>query len=313
MQIINRLNNRVWWIAGTALIVTLFLGSALVREWETLISFRWQFRWVSIIALVTMHTFALSTLFIVWHLMIVRFANIHNWRLNLNIYSLTVLSRRIPLPVWYVGSRMVLYRKVNVPMGVTLTATSLEAALIAIAGVIFYFALFPWYTYAQDIPWWLFVVLGLFLVIIFAVHPGVVKDLINLILKIFKKQPVQVEIQRNDLLLWCSIYLGTWLLDGLGLYFMTTAILVEKLPIAGVLGVSTVSALVAMTSLILPGGLGLKELAMGAMLSPWVPLSVGLVISIVYRGIYTFVEMMWAYVGHFLYQKSGGGAQNNPN
>ena len=140
--------------------------------------------------------------------------------------------------------------------------------------------------------------------VMLALRPNLLIDLVNWILRRLDRPPLDISITRSSLTVWSLAYLATWFLDGLGLYFVVGALLPSPPPLPDVVGVSTVSALVALASLILPGGLGLKELTMSVLLSAWMPLSAAVAISIFYRIAQTVVEAFWAVVGHWVDQRS---------
>jgi len=61
---------------------------------------------------------------------------------------------------------------------------------------------------------------------------------------------------------------------------------------------------VALATMALPSGFGLKEITMGALLSVWMPVSAGVVISILYRLLQTIVETLWAFVGQSISEET---------
>lgn len=274
----------------------LFMVLAVAGDLDTLIAFPWQFNWECLVVMVMMHSLALGTMFVPWHLMMRRLAGQEDWRNDLSIYSLSILARRIPTPLWYVGGRVYLYRKRQVPSAVVLSASGLEAGLIALSGLICYVLLLPWYTFAQPWPWQIVVGAWVTMALLLAVRPNLLIDLANLGLRLLDHPSIDLSVARSSLLLWGTMYLGTWLLDGLGLYFAISVLLPSPLPLADVVGVSTTYALVGLTALVLPGGFGLKELAMSALLSVWLPLSAGIAISVFYRLAQTLIEASWALV-----------------
>lgn len=130
--------------------------------------------------------------------------------------------------------------------------------------------------------------------------PNFLIDITNWVLRLLGRPQFSVSVTRMDLVTWETIYLSTWLLDGVSLYLTVSALVPTPPPVLDVLGVSTVSALVSLATLALPAGLWLKELTMSALLSMWMPLSVGITIAICYRLMHTLLEMLWAFVGYWI-------------
>jgi len=277
-----------------------FLGLALARDWHAVQSFRWQFDWLNLIVWGFLHSAALGTLFLAWHLMMRRLTGLSDWRINFSVYSFSILARRIPLSIWYAGSRLYLYRKQHVSAAVVVGATTLEVALITLSGVVCYVLLLPKYTFVQDWLSWPILVGTGGLLLALVVRPGLFVDLVSVGLRIFKRPSVAIVISRRDLLVWGLIYLATWFLDGVGVYYVVAALFPSPPPLFDVVGVSTISALVALLALILPGGFGLKELTMGALLGVWMPIPVGIALSILYRLLQTALEIIWALMGYWV-------------
>jgi len=194
-----------------------------------------------------------------------------------------------------------MYRERHIPMTIVLSATIIEAALIMLSGFVCYFSILPWYTFIPQSPyWWILAASFVVFLITISIRPSIILDTINWTLRLLKKKPIQSTITRSDLMVYGIFYLSTWFLDGLGLYFVVSAILQTPPSIPNLLGVSTISAMIALLTLIFPGGFGIKEITMGVLLSTWIPLSIGIAISLLYRLMQTLVEIFWALIGHWI-------------
>lgn len=298
--------------AGIAVVVIIlvvgFLGITLYREWDVILSFDWTFSIPAFLLFILFHSMALATQFFAWHLIVSRLTGGKDFHSDLSIYSLSIVARRIPLPVWYIGSRLVLYKQKGISVRASSGATILETLFITIAGAICYLALLPWYSYTPEWTIWPMLLVLLSGMALIISKPGLISGMINWGIKLFKRQPLDFSLARRDLLIWIGIYLGTWFIDGLGLYFLSATILPTPPPAIDVIGISTITALIAIVSLILPSGLGIKEVTMGALYSAWIPLSAGLIVSIAYRLFQTLIELFWAIIG----QNRASDTKNTP-
>jgi uncharacterized membrane protein YbhN (UPF0104 family) len=292
-----------WGTVIVAFGVFVFLGLSLWHDWDTIRAFHWRLDWGYLAIQAILHTLAMGTMFLAWHYTMRRLLNIGQWRTNFRVFSLSMLARRVPIPIWYVGSRVYLYREQQTSATIVLAATALETALIAVSGVVCYVILLPWYSYTQHWAWWILVALTGIFSLVLLLRPGSLIDLTNLALRLLKRPSIPVTITRRDLLLWTSLYLATWFLDGLGLYYTVAAFMAAPPPVTSIIGVSTVSALVALATMALPTFL-LKEITTGALLSIWMPVSAGMVISILYRLLQTLVETIWAFVGQSISEET---------
>jgi hypothetical protein len=288
--------SNLFWTAGVLIFVLAILAYSIRRDWNTILTFHWQLNWIYLIVMVLMHFLALGAMFLAWHFTMYRLAQHNKWRVNFRIFGISMLARRIPLPIWYLGSRVILYKESDIPARVTLTASAFEIALIAISGMACYVILLPWYSYTQNLAWWFLLIPAGAVIGIFLIRPSMFIELINWFLKRLGKMPIDATITRGDLLLWGGLYLLTWFIDGLGFYFAVAAFLPISPPVASILGISTISAMIGLVTMALPSGFGLKELASGSLLSSWIPLSAGVVLSFVYRFLQTIIEAVWVFI-----------------
>jgi hypothetical protein len=290
-----------------------FVGFFIVREWDALVSFPWQLKWANLIAVMAVHSLASGTLYLPWHLMMRRLAGLEDWRSDFQIYSLSMLSRRIPTPLWYVGSRVYFYRRLGIPASMVLSATGLEAVLIGLSGITCYLLLLPWYTYTPAGIGKGLVAGWVILVSVLMLYPDLLIRMSNWVLNLVRRPLLDARISRGGIAQLSAIYLATWFLDGIGLHIFVRGIMPVAPALPNTIGVSTLSALVALTTLVLPAGLGLKELTMGVLLGSWMPISAGIAISVAYRLLHTLVEAIWALVGQWIGDRDAGTAGQEPS
>lgn len=304
-------NNLIWTI-GVIVLVFAVLAYSIRHDWQTILTFQWQLNWIYLIEMIIFHVLALGTMYLPWQFMMTRLADHNRWEVNFRIFGISMLARRIPLPIWYLGSRVILYKESDIPAIVTLTASALEIALVALSGILCYVLLLPWYSYTQNLAWGALLIPACLVITIFLIRPSIFVDSINWVLGQFKKQPIKTTIARGDLLVWLSFYLLTWFLDGLGFYFAVAAFVKSPPPIASIIGISTISALIGLVTMALPSGFGLKELAMGSLLSRWIPLSAGVVLSFLYRFLQTIIEAGWVFSSQHIQTHPVENMKNNP-
>lgn len=270
---------------------------AVMREWDEIISFQWQVNWLSLLGVILFHSLALCTIFFAWHISLRHLSGYGSIALDFRIFSISMLARRIPLPIWYLGSRFHLYRKENVSIALIMTVTSVELALIAITGIVCFIIFLPWYNFSLPFPPEILGGIVLFALVLMIFRPNLFADLINFVLRMFKKPPVSSVLSRKMILGLVFLYLVAWILDGIGFYFLLRSFLFSPPPIISMIGIATITGLIGMASMVFPAGFGLKELSMSVLLSVWMPVSAGLVISILNRLVQTMIEFFWAAIG----------------
>ncbi|MFH1065923.1 MAG: lysylphosphatidylglycerol synthase domain-containing protein [Nanoarchaeota archaeon] len=134
-------------------------------------------------------------------------------------------------------------------------------------------------------------------VCIIFMHPKVVSFVINIGLKILKKEKISIPLSYRSIILANVIYSSYWLLTGLAIFFLTLSIY----PVSGAyFPFIVLSYAVAWTlgflSMIFPGGIGIREGVMVYALSIFLPLPVAMVVSVCSRGIIIISQLIFASV-----------------
>ncbi len=187
-KILAFLNKSKLFTIGLMASVFVFLGLAIWKQWDTIIAYPWRLNWVDIGIMILLHTIAQGSMFLAWHLTMRQLHNKVNWHTDFRIFSVSMVARRIPFPIWYLGSRLYLYAAEQVSAAIVLAATTIETVLVGLGGILCYVILLPWYTYSQQFPWAIsFTAAGLIILMI-VVRPGLFIDLINWLLRKFKPQ-----------------------------------------------------------------------------------------------------------------------------
>lgn len=283
------------WILS--LVIIPFLGYAIYKEREILKTFTWDFQWQYLLFASVFHMLALTLMQINWHMMIRFLTPSHHWLNDFSIYAISLASRRIPTPLLYIGGRFYLYPSEKTKPQVIALATGLEITLIGLAGVIFYILVLPFYSIVPGpFPSELVVVISLIGLFILFVFPNLSKDLLNFFLRKISKEPLETNLSILSLVSWLFIYIIVWLIDGIALHFVSSALIADVIILPDTLGISTLASLVGFVGQFLPVGFGLKELTYSALYNRWYPFGVGVVIAISYRILLTIVEIFWAWL-----------------
>lgn len=281
-------------------IVLFFLLRAVYRERYILLEFEWRFRPGFILPIVIVHTLSMLSLSMAWHYWITRFTGVNRWRQDFYVYTVSLVARRIPGTIWYIGSRFALYPKEDVSPKVIAAATGLELGEIGLAGVLCFLTLLPFYSFSIQFSWIYFLFLGVAAMLVLTLRPRILVDIFNVLLHKLHRQPIQVELTRRDLFIPLGFYLASWYLDGACLFYVAATIIPAPPAFVDVIGVSTVSTLVAFLGQFLPVSFALKEITMSSLFGAWLPISVGIVIAIAMRFAMTLVEIGLVFIARML-------------
>jgi hypothetical protein len=111
-----------------------------------------------------------------------------------------------------------------------------------------------------------------------------------------------------------AFYCATWLLGGLGLYFLVAALgpapAVSTIPFLG--GTAAIGAIVAVLAVFAPSGLGVREASMYALLVAVTSKSAALGATILNRLAITFVEVLLFVLGIAIWRLGRAGRERVP-
>lgn len=231
---------------------------------------------------------ALPVVTLGWSLIMRSFAGPIGWSTHAVIYCVTQGARRLPGTVWYVGGRLVLYKRLGVSRVQVAIASGVELAVSVVSGFLVGLALLP---LGLRLPAPMIPVLIAGLVIgILALHPSVLAHLMHWI-----GRPMAKSASFKDTLAWLGAYAGMWLLSG-GMVVQIVSVF-QSLTVEEtvyVIAAWAFSGAVGLLTVFLPTSLGATELAMAVLLSRIVPLPVAVAVSILIRILTTTFEVILA-------------------
>jgi glycosyltransferase 2 family protein len=296
MSVVKRPLWRKLIFAGIPLVVIGLMVVLVWRNYESILDFPWRLHAGYIGLAAVFHSLALWVTFWVWHLMIRALGDFGALAPNVRFYYVSTLAKRIPTGLPYIGGRLLLYKQVNVSAAAVLNCIFLENLLIGTGGILFFVALLP--IYAAPIEPVVRVgltVLGCVLVAALLLRSGFAVEFTNWVLARLGKAGLERFPTRRELFAWIGWYVLPWPLAGFSLYYallgFTDAVTVS---VQDALMISTLATLVTLLNFVIPAGLGLKELTLAALLTPWMPLPTAIVVSLLYRLLHTLNEVLWA-------------------
>jgi hypothetical protein len=234
-------------------------------------------------------------------------AHMELWRLQLHalgndlprgrsyaIWSVSAVARYVPTSMLMPTLRITLSQREGIPKRITLASLVYEAAL-ALAGAVVVAAYFLIQLPAlQDRPSrWL--VLGLPVLALVALHPRVFGPATAFALRRTGRPPLPITLPAFRLLLLAAMYAGSFVLAGASLYALAEALYpLEAGDLPQILGAFAIGFSASVLAFILPGGLGARELALVAALGPAMPAAVALAVAIASRLVQLAIEIVLA-------------------
>src|SRR5579863_5662864 len=298
---------------GLPIIVSGFFLYYAVHNWNDLAAHPFQWNpWLLVLSLpgfiVQEITFGL-----IWRAILARLGASLGLRTTLRIYLASEFVRYIPGNVWHVLTRILWVSKYGVSRTTAFASMTIELITKLSAGVlVFALSLLFWHdigAVGSFLHSWFIILFGIAIILALAVglHPRVLNGLLNLALRILKRQPVSLTVRYRDILLVTLLWSGSWLIAGGAFYLMVLALWpatpIVALPIC--VGIYAIAWDIGFVSFITPSGLGFREGAIALLLAlalPVLPASLGAIIALLSRFVSTLAEVLCVSVAYL----SGG-------
>jgi hypothetical protein len=212
---------------------------------------------------------------------------------HLRIYTLTTMTRRLPGTFWYILGRVVLYERLGVARAVTAVAGGFEFAATVIGGLLVAILTWPLVLSSQGVSIvWLLLALGLCAALL---NPPTVRWAVRRL----SPDHHTPAVRYRHLLGWVLVYAAVWAVGGVLLHVIVRAI--HPLPLGqlpAMMGVWAVHGVVAMLLFsFVPFGLGVTELTLATLLSPFVPADEALFVALLMRALLTLCELGYGLLG----------------
>jgi hypothetical protein len=220
------------------------------------------------------------------------------WWTHISIYFLTLMTRRIPGTVWYIGGRVVLYKRFGVSGIKTATGSGIELVISFVANCMLAMLFLPFglglSTY-WIIPFGFVSLMGLLVL-----EPSILaKIMVGL------KRPLPIPIARWQIAIWLFLRMALVLAGGL-MIFQTIRVF---LPLSTemlflVLGARAISGAASMISFFLPSSMGIYDLTMLAFLATVMPPSLATVVTVLVKLYTTIFEILFGLFFYIIIRKT---------
>jgi len=193
-----------------------------------------------------------------------------NLRQSIRIWFLSEFSRYVPGNVWSFLGRVYLAQKEGVSKKITVASLAIEMIFLVGSTAIFvalYLFLLPYHV--ATTYHWLFLLMTP--TVILLLTPSILRNIIDKLLKIMKKEPIESKFSTSKLLKVLLLFTLAWAFYGFGSYLTMAAIVgVGRFSVWWLISTFIVAWLIGYISIITPMGLGVREGVVVATLSPLV-------------------------------------------
>lgn len=230
-----------------------------------------------------------------WGTIMGNLSHFQHWPQHFRIYAITTITRRIPGTIWYMLGRIVMYERFQIKRSVTAIASGVEFAAILLGAILITLITWPLVLSGHEInPLWL--VLGLCIGVLL-LNPPVLQTAIQRL----SRQSEPINLRYHHLLTWVLIYAGVWIGGGLVLFMLATSIHpLAWTTLPPLIGIWATVGLVGAVFAFIPFSLGVQELTLTALMSPYTGTAEALIIALLMRAVLTLNEVCWALIAGLL-------------
>lgn len=289
---------------GLPLVILALFSYSVQRNWNQLTTYK--FDWNPWLLALSFLGFFLQELSygLIWRKVLMRLGARLDLRAALRIYLASEFVRYIPGNVWHVLTRILWVGKYGVSRSVAFASMTVELITKLAAGVlIFALSLLFWsdigavQKLVHGTP--IVVVLGVVLIVglLVGLHPRVLNGLLNVALRVLKRDPVVLTLRYGDILLVTLYWLVSWAIAGIAFYVLLLSLLptvpMSILPIC--IGIYAIAWDIGFVSFITPSGLGFREgaiVGIFALAVPFLPTTVAGILALLSRLVSTIAELI---------------------
>ena len=250
---------------------------------------------------------------LIWQSVLARLGFRLNFRASLRIYLASEFVRYIPGNVWHVLTRILWVGKYGASRTIAFASMTIELITKLAAGA---------FIFATSLLFWgnvgavgslfhgsLFIVVGvvIFLALLILIHPRILNGLLNITLRVLKREPVVLAVSYKDILLVTLAWCGSWIIAGSAFFVLLLAIwpgtTLAMLPLC--IGIYAIAWDFGFVTFITPSGLGFRELAITVLFAlslPSVPVALVAILALLSRAVSTLAELLCVSVAYL----SGG-------
>jgi uncharacterized membrane protein YbhN (UPF0104 family) len=278
-------------------VIFYFLTKGLLANWNQVKDFDWRFNYYLLALSVALQILTFLWLLKIWVSILGRTgSSLDYWRF-FKAYFISNLGKYVPGKVWQFLGMLLLLEREGVPKKNTFSTGVLGQTLSIVSGL-FISALFlgsDLYSqiFSRNPALVILLIVFLFGVLALIFHPKLLERMINLGLRILKKDQIVLDLERKNVFLYILSYCLAWLSFGLAFTIFIKAFTPTPLGIyPGLTGAFAFSFNIGFLALFAPGGIGVREGVLVLLLGSYFPAPVAILISILSRLWMSTVELL---------------------
>ena len=274
-------------------VIFFFMGRVLYQNWKVIPFYEIRFNYALLILSFLLLFLGFFGGCFIWKLTLRYLGESISYRNSLEVIAGSILGKYVPGKLWFTLGRVYLGRKIGlsekkvvVSIVVEMILMFLSCLLISLISLGFSM---KFYSETQ-----IYIAIFAAIIGIVVIHPNILGRMINFVLLRFKKRPIKFELRYIETLgllgLWCLV----WSLMGTGFYFLILSFYpIDLSSFPGMIGTYTIAWIIGFLSIITPAGLGVREGVLSYLLNFYLPVSIGIIVSLLARVWVTIAELIF--------------------
>ncbi len=272
------------------LIILFFFIRYVYINWTNVSQYQWKFDYpllsVSLILVIANFAFLVW----IWRELFFRMGYFLKFKKAFKIFFYSTMGKYVPGKVWSVLGAVYLCEKEGIPPKVSGAAAVLFQALNMIAGVLLV-VLVSGTKFLGGVPKILYLPLALILIIF--IYPPLMKKVLNVLLKLLKREPIRINLSFRLNLGFTLLFLLSWCVYGVAFNVFVRSLTPYSYDLMLFIASAYVlSYVIGFLSVFIPGGLGVREGILIFYLSNYFPLPVATLIALLSRLWMTATEVL---------------------
>jgi len=263
--------------------VIYFVGKKIVSNWEEISGYDWEINPFLLLLSILLHQIALVIYSKMWSLVIKSFGYNLPLKYAFRISNLVNLGRYIPGKIWSALGAIYLLRPYGIGKGLAFTSWVLTTIFILPPAFLLGFLALLFYpqtvSYITGLNIWPFIALAITICIsIFIIFfPERTTELFNKFLKKIKRPAIDFAFGKKIAIQIFIGYLIGWIVYGIAFYTFLNSIMRDPgIPLLVGMGSFILAYVIGYLAIFSPGGIGVREIILMAILSPYFgPLAAG--------------------------------------
>lgn len=253
-----------------------FLVRDFSRNWQNVARYDWRFDIPRLVVSLAGLCAVLASMIPIWRVILRLMGHDLPMGKAWRIWFISNLGKYVPGKVWQVTGMVLMCEREGIPKRVTAVSVILAQALSTLSGIGI-FGIYILLAGRRINPAWGYSAGALAVAGFLAVHPRALEWVINLALRVLKREPINVAFTFGQLLRITGLYSLSWCGYGLALYlFMTSLAPLPASLVWVIIPIHAAAYTAGLLVLLVPGGIGVREGILATFLGFHVPQAVAI-------------------------------------